>query len=61
METLITAGACSIRWVKAQHASTCDLDNPASPSSTVALLRGRGAEIDALVLADSPILLGARA
>ena len=49
--------ADAIQWVNAQHAHTCDLDNPASPSSTVALLRSRGDEIDALVLSDSPILL----
>lgn len=47
----------AIRWVNAQHAGTCDLDNPSSPSSTVALLRRRGEKIDALVLSDSPILL----
>ena len=49
--------ADAIRWVNAQHAHTCDLDNPASPSSTVALLRTRSDEIDTLVLSDSPILL----
>jgi hypothetical protein len=49
--------ADAIRWVNAQHAHTCDLDNPASPSSTVALLRSRSDEIDTLVLSDSPILL----
>jgi len=49
--------ANSIRWVNAQHAHTCDLDNPASPSSTVALLRRHSDTIDTLVLSDSPILL----
>jgi len=49
--------ADAIRWVNAQHAHTCDLDNPASPSSTVALLRSRSEDIDTLVLSDSPILL----
>ena len=55
--TLAEHLADAIRWVNAQHAHTCDLDNPASPSSTVALLRSRSDEIDALVLSDSPILL----
>jgi len=49
--------ADAIRWIDAQHAHPCDLDNPASPSSTVALLRCCGDKIEALVLSDSPILL----
>ena len=49
--------ADAIQWVNAQHTHTCDLDNPASPSSTAALLRSRGDDIDTLVLSDSPILL----
>jgi hypothetical protein len=55
--TLAEHLADAIRWVNAQHAHTCDLDNPASPSSTVALLRSHGDQIDTLVLSDSPILL----
>ncbi|MGH3517596.1 MAG: protein phosphatase 2C domain-containing protein [Haloechinothrix sp.] len=39
------------------HAGTCDLGNPASPSSTVAILRVRGDDLDYLTLADSPIVL----
>jgi hypothetical protein len=38
------------------HAATCDLSNPDSPSSTVAIARCRGNSIDHLVLADSPII-----
>ncbi|MEU6038969.1 protein phosphatase 2C domain-containing protein [Actinomadura sp. NPDC047616] len=39
------------------HAGTCDLDNPDSPSATVAMLRRRDGVLDWLVLADSPVLL----
>ncbi len=39
------------------HESTCDLDNPDSPSSTVTILRRRGEDLDYLVLGDSPLLL----
>lgn len=37
----------------------CDLNNPGTPSSTVAILRHRQGDLDHLVLADSPIILGA--
>jgi Protein phosphatase 2C len=51
----VLAGA--IERVRAAHAGTCDLDNPDSPSSTVAMTRwGRG-RFECLVLADSPILI----
>jgi Protein phosphatase 2C len=33
----------------------CDLDNPCSPSSTVAIARAREGTLDCLVLADSPV------
>ncbi|MEU5876736.1 protein phosphatase 2C domain-containing protein [Spirillospora sp. NPDC047279] len=49
--------ADSIKGVRELHADTCDLDNPDSPSSTVALLRRAGDRVDWLVLADSPVLL----
>jgi hypothetical protein len=39
------------------HARTCDLSNPDSPSSTVAILRARGGFLDYLVLGDSPVIL----
>lgn len=47
----------AITDVRELHASTCNLANPDSPSSTVALCRIRGTRLDYLVLADSPILL----
>ncbi|MEU0314762.1 protein phosphatase 2C domain-containing protein [Nocardioides sp. NPDC006273] len=47
----------AIEGVNCAHASTCDLSNPNSPSSTVAMLRRRSQEIDYLVLADSPIAI----
>jgi len=39
------------------HASTCDLHNPDSPSSTVAIIRVRDESLDYLVLGDSPVIL----
>lgn len=39
------------------HAVTCDLGVPDSPSSTVALTRVAGGNIDYLVLSDSPVIL----
>lgn len=47
----------AIRIVCAEHGDTCDLTNPDSPSSTVAVVREREGELDYLVLADSPIIL----
>jgi Protein phosphatase 2C len=52
--------ADSIEQVRASHAGTCDLANPDSPSSTVAVTRWRGDAVDCLVLADSPIMIGGR-
>ena len=46
----------AIRRVCEAHAGTCDLDDPNSPSSTVALLRLRGERADYLVLADSSVV-----
>ncbi|MER5622540.1 protein phosphatase 2C domain-containing protein [Streptosporangium sp. NPDC002544] len=51
----IVAGA--IRATMVAHADTCDLANPDSPSSTVAVLREQGGLVDYLVLCDSPIVL----
>jgi hypothetical protein len=45
----------SIKQVCAAHAGTCDLANPDSPSSTVAMVRWREGRLDCLALADSPI------
>jgi len=39
------------------HQDTCDLANPDSPSSTVAMARVRGTAVDYLVLCDSPVVL----
>src|SRR5699024_8658545 len=47
----------SIAAVTAAHAPMCDTSNPASPSSTVALVRERNDQVDYLVLADSPVIL----
>lgn len=41
----------------AAHVGTCDLSNPASPSSTVATIRRRDDSIDFLLLSDSSLLL----
>ena len=39
------------------HARSCDLSNPDSPSSTVAIVRVRAEVLDYLVLGDSPVIL----
>jgi Protein phosphatase 2C len=52
--------ADAIREVCAAHADTCDLSNPDSPSSTVAIVRRREDSLDCLVLADSPIAVRGR-
>jgi len=39
------------------HAATCDLANPDSPSSTAAIIRAHGSELDYLVLGDSPVVV----
>jgi Protein phosphatase 2C len=51
----LVAGA--IGEVRDAHAGTCDLANPNSPSSTLAVARVRNAAVEYLVLCDSPILL----
>lgn len=47
----------AIQQVCDAHADTCDLEDPNSPSSTVALLRLHGDRIDYLALADSSVVL----
>lgn len=37
--------------------SQCDLTNPNSPSSTVAIVREHGGQLDCLTLADSPVIV----
>jgi hypothetical protein len=49
--------ADAITAVRATHSDTCDVTNPDSPSSTVAMLRIQPDQIEHLVLADSPIVL----
>jgi Protein phosphatase 2C len=49
--------ADAISAVCGQHASTCDLSNPDSPSSTASIVRATADRVDHLALADSPILL----
>jgi hypothetical protein len=49
--------ADAIAAVCAEHADTCDLANPDSPSSTVSMLRVGADQVEHLVLADSPIVL----
>jgi protein phosphatase 2C-like protein len=49
--------ADAISAVRAEHEDTCDLANPDSPSSTVAMVRVSDEQVEHLVLADSPIVL----
>jgi Protein phosphatase 2C len=50
----------AIAAVGESHADSCDLANPCSPTSTVALVRHRQGLADYFVLGDSPVLLGRR-
>jgi hypothetical protein len=47
----------AITAVRASHADTCDVSNPDSPSSTVAMVRFDSEHVEHLVLADSPIVV----
>ncbi len=49
--------ASAIRSTMKAHEDTCDLSNPDSPSSTVAIVRVYDGALDYLVLGDSPIIL----
>jgi Protein phosphatase 2C len=49
--------AAAIRTTCDAHARGCDLSNPDSPSSTVAIVRARAEVLDYLVLGDSPVIL----
>ncbi|MDN3355313.1 protein phosphatase 2C domain-containing protein [Actinomadura sp. DC4] len=49
--------AAAIETVRTAHAGTCDLANPDSPSSTVAMARWGEGRLECLVLADSPVLV----
>lgn len=50
----ILAGA--IDELRGRHAGRCDLSNPHSPSSTVAIVRARAERVDYLVLCDSSVV-----
>lgn len=49
--------AAAVEEVRGLHVETCDLTNPDSPSTTVAIARVSGTTLDYLILADSPIAL----
>lgn len=49
--------AASIGETRDAHATTCDLGNPDSPSSTISIVRVRDGVLDYLTLADSPIVV----
>lgn len=52
--------AAAIKEVRDAHSGTCDVGNPDSPSSTVALARYTDDTVECLVLADSPVLVRRR-
>ncbi|MEV5890253.1 protein phosphatase 2C domain-containing protein [Nonomuraea fuscirosea] len=48
----------AIEGARSAHGSRCDLDNPDSPSATVAMVRSPGpGRVEYLVLGDSPVVL----
>jgi len=57
-DSLPDAVAAAIDITRRRHSGTCDVTNPSSPSSTVAILRSlpEKSEFEYLVLADSPIV-----
>jgi len=54
--TLADLLAEAISDVRQAHGGACDLDNPDSPSSTVAMCRATGTTLEYLSLADSAVL-----
>lgn len=52
--------AAAIGEVRSAHGNGCDLENPDSPSSTVAITRIRAGRLEYLVLCDSPVALRRR-
>ncbi|MPZ95583.1 MAG: hypothetical protein GEU96_11910 [Propionibacteriales bacterium] len=54
---LVAALADSIGQVSGQHRHTCDIANPSSPQSTVAIIRFDEDRVDFLVLADVFVVL----
>jgi len=57
-QSLVSVLADAIDQLAGEHRSTCDLADPSSPQSTVALLRVDSERADYLMLADSHLLLG---
>ncbi|MFG1707325.1 protein phosphatase 2C domain-containing protein [Nonomuraea sp. M3C6] len=55
--TLARILEAAIEETMAAHSGTCDLGNPDSPSSTVAMVRGGRNGVEYLVLGDSPVAL----
>lgn len=56
---LVAALAESIEQVAGQHRHTCDIANPSSPQSTVAMIRFEVGRADYLVLSDTFVVLDA--
>ncbi len=54
LPVLLSAAAGAVRTA---HVDTCDLDDPRSPSATVAMLRLRDDRVEHLVLGDAVLLL----
>jgi hypothetical protein len=54
---LADLAADAIAATCAAHASTCDLDNPDSPSSTMTVVRVSHSRVEYLALADSPLVV----
>jgi hypothetical protein len=52
--------AAAIGEVRSAHGDGCDLENPDSPSSTVAIIRIQAGRLEYLVLCDSPVALRRR-
>ncbi|HEX6498172.1 MAG TPA: hypothetical protein VF054_03970 [Micromonosporaceae bacterium] len=49
--------ATAIDGVRGDHGQGCDLDRPATPASTVCLIRVDGERLDYLLLGDSPLVV----
>ncbi|MFE9422423.1 protein phosphatase 2C domain-containing protein [Kitasatospora sp. NPDC006697] len=54
LREVLRAGVLALREL---HGGGCDLENPDSPSATVAMVRWGSGRLDHLVLADSPVLV----
>ncbi|MFI2714560.1 protein phosphatase 2C domain-containing protein [Micromonospora sp. NPDC018662] len=48
--------SAAIERLRGRHGGRCDLSNPYSPSSTVAVVRATGDQVDYLVLCDSSVV-----